>query len=180
MFEIEDLLTLAIAAFMPCDAIATRPYLDIAAGSAKAGSVAPVLTEGDETFRLFATISTQDPSHRTGQVVIAKRMKDATKSCERQLMSFEKRLLCGTRIGAMERCFAVHAAHREDPQLHPLPTEIGVGFILGDLRLCRWRISLRNEHVQPAHPQLPLAQLTYSRTRDRPTGNSGRSIWRRL
>ena len=29
MFQIKDLLTLAIAAFMPCDALTPRPYLDI-------------------------------------------------------------------------------------------------------------------------------------------------------
>src|ERR1700730_4105089 len=73
------------------------------AGSADAGGVGPVGPKGDEALCLFATISTQDPSHRTGQVVIAQRMKDPAKACERQLMSFEKCLLSGTWIGAMKR-----------------------------------------------------------------------------
>ncbi|HEY5213440.1 MAG TPA: hypothetical protein VIJ38_10530 [Acidobacteriaceae bacterium] len=128
------------------------------AGSAERGSVAPVRSEGDEALCLFAVVSTQNPAHRTGQVVIAQRMEDATKSCERQLMSFQKRLLGGTRIGAMKRCSAVHAAHGEDLQLHPLAAQIGIGFIPVHLRLSRWRIALRDEHVLPGHPQLPLAE----------------------
>jgi hypothetical protein len=270
VFEIEDLLTLAIAAFMPCDTLATGPYLDIGrvgsdhrfrarmqrsrvgagldqhaaltiddreadvgqveallrwrkqtfalssqgashrlcpamngplfvfdrgggkplvqlrevpgaghrhpvvaaevadlpfdtalfvslAGSAEAGGVAPVRPEGDKALCLFAAVSTQDPSHRAGQVVITQRMKDPAKACERQLMSFKKCLLGGTQISTMERCSAVHAAHRKDLQLHSLLAEIGVGFIPVNLRFCRWRIALRNEDVLPGHPQLPLA-----------------------
>ena len=115
-------------------------------------------TEGNEAFRLLTAVTAQNPSHRTAQVVIAQRMKHTAEADEGQLMSFQKRLLRGTRIGAMERCAAVHAAHGEDLQLHSLTAEIGVGFIPINLRFCRWRITLRDEDFLFRHPQLSLAE----------------------
>jgi hypothetical protein len=85
-------------------------------------------------------------------------------------MSVEKRLLFGTRIGTMKRCAAVHAAHGKDLKLRSLTAEIGVGFLPIDLGLRRWRITLRDEDFLFRHPSCRLRKLTYSRTRDWPTG----------
>ena len=134
--------------------------------SAEAGCVAPVRTEGNEAFRLTA-VTAQNPSHRTAQVVIAQRMKHTAEADEGQLMSFQKRLLRGPRIGAMERCAAVHAAHGEDLQLHSLTAEIGVGFIPINLRFCRWRITLRNKTSSFV---IPSAACGSSHTREPATG----------
>src|SRR5277367_5373957 len=125
---------------------------------AEGGHIAPVRTKSNEAFCLFTAMSAQNPSHRAAQVVIAKRMKYSTEACEGQLMSFQKRLLCGPRIGAMKRCAAVHAAHGKDLQLHSLTPQVGVGFVPINLGLCRWRITLRDEDFLFRHPQLPLAK----------------------
>ena len=117
----------------------------------------PMRAEGNEPHRLLAPPTPQDLAHGTGQVVVAQGPEDAAKVGEGVLVRLEERLLCGTRIGPVERRPARHAAHAEHLQLDPIAGEIGHSLVPVDLSLRApgvglWhegRASLRAEQPPP-------------------------------
>ena len=132
----------------------------------------PVRTERDEPHRLFAAMAAQDLADRTGQVVVAQDPMDPAEVGEGVLVRLEERLLRGTRVGAVERRPARHAAHAEHLQLDPVAAELGGRLIPVDLSLRAPGIGLRHEGRTSLHAQRlpPLADMVADRRfRDRHT-----------
>src|SRR5262249_21620265 len=96
--------------------------------SAKLARITPVRTECYKPGRFFTPGSTQNLLYRRRKVVITQTQENTAKICESQLVRFQKRLLRGTRIRAVERSAAGHAAHRKHLQLRTLAGQIGPGF----------------------------------------------------
>ena len=130
----------------------------------------PMRAEGNEPHRLLAPPTPQDLAHGTGQVVVAQGPEDAAKVGEGVLVRLEERLLCGTRIGPVERRPARHAAHAEHLQLDPIAGEIGHSLVPVDLSLRAPGVGLWHEGragLRAEHPP-PLADMVaHRRFRDR-------------
>jgi hypothetical protein len=68
-------------------------------GRSKSRPVVPVRTERDKAAGLLAPVATQDLLHRALQVIVANDPEDAIEVAKRQLVSLQKRLLRGMRVG---------------------------------------------------------------------------------
>ena len=144
----------------------------------------PVRAERDEPHRLLAAVAAQDLADRTAQIVVAQDPMDPTEVGEGVLVRLEERLLRGTRVGAVERRPARHAAHAEHLQLDPVAAELGGRLIPVDLSLRAPGVGLRHEGRPRRHPAKrlpPLADMVADRRfRDRHTpaarpGSAGKS-----
>src|SRR3954468_23466245 len=136
----------------------------------------PVRTERDEPHRLFAAMAAQDLADRAGQVVVAQNPVNPAEVGEGVLVSLEERLLRGTRVGAVERGPARHAAHAEHLQRDPVAAELGGRLIPVDLSLRAPGVGLRHEgRVSiPAKHLSPLADMVADRRfRDRTSRQLG-------
>ena len=92
------------------------------------------------------------------------------------LVRLEERLLRGTRVGAVERRPARHAAHAEHLQRDAVAAELGGRLIPVDLSLRAPGVGLRHEGRPCRHPQRmpPLADMVADRRfRDRPSRQLG-------
>jgi hypothetical protein len=157
--------------------VPTFPFdttLLVAAGRvAELALKSPVRSEGNEAARFLAAMPAQDLLGRTLQVVLAKYAENATKVCERQLMSLEKCLLCGTCIGTMIHRPAPHRAHLEDLQLHAFAAQNGPSFVPIYLCFRAPRIRLWHEYLAAFQSQLLPPALHESSNRTFATAEAG-------
>jgi hypothetical protein len=72
------------------------------------------------------------------------------KVVERMFMGFEKRLLCGVRIGPVKGVARAHAAHGEELQLHNFAAQLGHALKPVHLSFLAQLVALRHEHFPSA------------------------------
>src|SRR5664279_3554785 len=116
-------------------------------GVAELALETPVRSKRNEAARLLPLMPTQDPLHRTRQVVVAQQPEEPVKIAKRPLVRFQKCLLCGMGIGSVIGSPAGHRAHLEYLQLDPLPTQNRPGLIPVALRFHAPGIALRYKYL---------------------------------
>src|SRR5688500_13109199 len=105
----------------------------------------PMRPKRNEPIGFFSTVSPQDLFDRTPEVVVSQHPEHSCKLGERRLVCFQKRLLCGSRIGPMKCSAAGHASHAEHLNGLPFTSEIDARFVPIDLSLLTPGVGLRNE-----------------------------------